>query len=110
MERLQLRRRTQLRSIDIDQTQATAVRQHLLIAFGEWNVSGPVRDDEYLQQRQARCDRPKPLFVDRREDRIEHWQKARMFLDEVNEDDRIEREGAIAYLADQSHDLRSTST
>jgi hypothetical protein len=33
-----------------------------------------------------------------------------MFLDEVNEDDRIEREGAIAYLADQSHDLRSTST
>jgi hypothetical protein len=32
-----------------------------------------------------------------------------MLLDEIDEDDGIEREWAIADLADQSHDLRSAS-
>jgi hypothetical protein len=110
MEGSQLRRRTQLRSIDIDQTHAAAAREHLLISLGEWNVSRSVWDHEYFQQRQARGDRSETPFVDRCEDRIEHRQIALMLLDEVDNDDGIESYRTFTDLADQSHDLRSAST
>jgi beta-lactamase class A len=42
-----------------------------LISLGEWDVPGSVWDHEDFQQRQARGERRKTLFVDRREDRIE---------------------------------------
>jgi hypothetical protein len=110
MEGSQLRRRAQLCSIDIDQTQATAAREHLLTPFGQGDVSGSVWDHEDFQQRQARGDRPKAPFVDGCEDRIEHRQIALMLLDEVDEDDSIETYRAFTDLTDQSHDLRSAST
>jgi hypothetical protein len=71
MQSPQLRRRAQLCSIDVYQTETTAAREHLLISLGEWDVSGSVWDHEDFQQRQARGERRKTLFVDRREDRIE---------------------------------------
>jgi len=110
MEGSQLRRRSQLRSIDIDQTQATAAREHLLIPFGQGNVSCSVGDQENFQQRQARGVRRQTFFVDGCEDPIEQWQIARMLLDKVDKDDSIERQWAIADRGDQLHDLRSTST
>lgn len=106
----QLRRGAELSSIDVDQTEAAAAREHLLISFGERDVSGPVWNHENLQQGQARRDRRQTSFVNRCEDRIEHRQKARMLLDEVDEDNGVERQRAIADLPDHSHDLRSTST
>jgi len=110
MDGSQLCRRAQLSSIDIDQTEAAAVREHLLVPFGERNVSSPVRNHQDLQQGQTRRDRRQTSFVDRCEDRIEHRQKARMLLNEIDEGHGVERERAIADRLDHSHDLRSTST
>ena len=110
MKSPQLRRCAELTAIDIDQTEAAAAREHSLVSFRQRDVSGPVRDYENFQQCETRCNCRESLFVDRREDRIEHGKKTRVLLNKVNEDNCIERKWAVADLADQSHDLRSTST
>src|SRR6266540_671336 len=110
MDRSQLRRGAELSSIDVDQMEAAAARENQLVLFGERAVSGPVRNHQDLQQRQARRGRREAPFVDRGKNRIEYRQKAGILLDKIDEGRGVERQRAVPDLPDQSHDLRSVRT
>lgn len=98
------------RSAELEQAKPAAAAEERLVPLAEGQIASSIGDDQHLEQGHRRghgSDRP---GVDGREELDEERQVARMFLDESDEDDRVDHHRPTAETGDQSHEPRSPST
>jgi len=80
------------------------------VAIGQRLVPDPVGDHHCLQERHSRRHGQPAAAVDPLEDRLDEREIARVLLDVVHEDGRVEANRAAAQVLGQSHVARSAAT
>src|SRR5262245_22016478 len=84
--------------------------QQRLVPIGKHKIAEPIRYYQNFHQTEAGCHRHEIAAIDRLEQRLDKRQVTAILLDKVNENLRIERNGARLQVIDQSHSRRSLLT
>src|SRR5262249_16692925 len=95
--RAQLRRQAQMIAGKVDDADAAAAREHRLVSFGEFDIAGAIGNDQHLQQRERGCHDLEFARVCGSEQRGNGRKEGLVFLDEIDEDRRVDADRGLHY-------------